>query len=148
MKTEDIKFRVWAPYRGGYFFDWSAKEYWKLHGVSQERLVFQQYTGVKDINQQEIYEGDFVILRYANFPEEYSRRNVYEIVFDRGGFDVTPRKLAKDGDFAFTHIKYIVGENKDGSTKYKLAMPPGRPLTEFNICQVVGNKFQNPKLIK
>lgn len=148
MKSSDIKFRVWAPYGGGYFFEWGPEKYWELHGVSKEPLTFQQCTGMRDVNDKEIYEGDFVILRYNYAPESYARQNIYEIIFDRGAFQLIPRKLSVGGDFAFSWTQEIVGQYKNGRLKYKRHLPPCQPLSNFNICQVIGNKFENPKLIK
>ncbi len=145
MKREDIEFRIWAPYQGGFFFEWSAKKYWELHGVSQEGLTFQQYTGVKDVKGKKIFEGDYVVLDYANIPEKYQMENVFEIVFGRGTFSLQARKLHKyDGCFCVSWIKYIMGERKDGTTIYKYKLPGPVPLTNFNICRVIGNVFENP----
>ena len=73
-------------------------------------IELMQYTGLKDMREKEIYEGDIL---FESFGEEY-----FKVVF-------------KDGSFRL----------KTGGCSL--------PLKEYaHICEVVGNIYKNPELIK
>ncbi len=60
----EIKFRVWAHASGVMFYP-DAEEGWTMSGGRLRELpntTLMQYTGLKDKNGKEIYEGDIVLL--------------------------------------------------------------------------------------
>ena len=155
----DIKFRawdgkkmhrLWSSFRVQYSAGGHPHISFYLDGIpKKEELSLQQFTGVLDVKKREIYEGDYVVLEHGRFPESILMKNIFEIVFERGVFALQPCKLDKpDGCLNFSWIKYIMGHKKDGSPIYKYELPGPRPLCEFNICRIIGNKFENPQLIK
>lgn len=77
---------------------------------TKDRYSFLQYTGLKDMREKEIYEGDIL---FESFGEEY-----FKVVFEDGSFRL-----------------------KTGGCSL--------PLKEYaHICEVVGNIYKNPELIK
>jgi uncharacterized phage protein (TIGR01671 family) len=93
-----------------------------FYETALDNIELMQYTGLKDRNGKEIYEGDIVSF-YIDFG--YGDQKVKaKVVFDNGSF------------------KY---ENKVGSDFHKVACEDAR---EFNLdVEVVGNIYENSELL-
>jgi uncharacterized phage protein (TIGR01671 family) len=114
-----IKFRAWDSETNTVTPDATIPELVTRaveHGrsiVAWEKLELMQYTGLKDKNGVEIYEGD--VVKAKGFEPE-----IYEVVFDRGGF------CLKNGDaWDNPDIKYVEEEHGE----------------------VIGNIYQHPELL-
>jgi len=100
--NRQIKFRVWDN-RGKYFrranIEGPKNSAWGVkidRGIfsleSTEGLIYQQWTGLFDANNKEIYEGDIVRLDYKRKP--YLGRR-----FDESGKDIGPEYAQEFEDF-------------------------------------------------
>ena len=128
MNNRELKFRVWdkRSEKGS-----STKE--MLYDVQKHHLwydtldytdtyVVMQFTGLKDKNGKEIYEGDIV---------QYNRRSSYDGI----NFEV---KWSED-NWGWV----LVSKNKDYLINEQT--PEGY---RYEFIEIVGNIFENPDLLK
>ena len=127
-----FKFRVWDKlaermiypdkgYQGHYTLDLNGKFHNLQNGSGGDDYVIQQYTGLKDKNGKEIYEGDIV---------QYNQNSSY----DNMDF------IAKWSD---DKLGFIFQSNSGDEL---LNQTPH--LNRFKHLEVVGNIFENKELLK
>ena len=117
----EIKFRVWIKI-SQQFATWEDICHKKnLHRlIDNPEYIIMQYTGIKDKDGVEIYEGD--ILEAFNILGE---KEILPVVFVDGAF---MGKRLEDEEFPY----FYLFANKSFSKTYK----------------VVGNIYENPELLK
>ena len=124
----EIRFRAWDKESKRMFhiarFDFADNTVYShlfaCEGYLAENLKIMQYTGLKDKNGTEIYEGDVVSVRDFKFSTTHQ-----------------PVKLIRE--VAFNHGMYVLSE------KGMLDVPISAVLT--NDIEVIGNVFQNGGLL-
>jgi hypothetical protein len=103
-----IKFRAWSP-RKQKFIDYDYQLGIEYDETDYENCIFQQFTGLTDINNKEIYEGDILDFR----PYDYDQTIVeYDsVVWKDGCYWVHGERL-----YEFSNSS-IVGNIFEGNNK-------------------------------
>jgi uncharacterized phage protein (TIGR01671 family) len=138
MNTREIKFRIWDLLQNRFIPNADSicliPQYGIIHGNVKHpsyniyynpNLILQQYTGLKDKNGKEIYEGDIICIP-ENDPTSSSGNALLTVEYRYGGFgyvDVMTKK--------FENIHYLIGD-----------------IDTDDCAEVVGNIFENPELLK
>jgi uncharacterized phage protein (TIGR01671 family) len=117
-----IKFRVWDGQQI-IFPDYITNggiAYWKENSIPEcSKDTVMQFTGLLDKDGEEIYEGDIIRI-LDNFK---GRHQISKVIFEHGRFKATP--------FYMNHYDY-----------------PSDFLEGLNECEVIGNIYKNPELLK
>ncbi|TXG82853.1 MAG: hypothetical protein E6R13_04395 [Spirochaetes bacterium] len=124
--NREIKFRVWYKEEKLMYYDFE-----KLNTYDPESEVLMQYTGLKDINGVEVYEGDIVEyegwMEYQDYvrqsKKDLDKPHVLEICFKDFSFRV--KKIFKKDCF-YENLSTI----------------------EQKYIKIIGNIHENPELIK
>lgn len=142
----EIKFRVWSKYSRKMFeegfylsLDGDLFQNDELDYKNKSSFEIMQYTGLKDKNGKEIYEGDVVRTweQDEHIPERDSGGGII-------GFD-TKEGFSQIGvvDFKGAWFTYETKKHLEGRKEQIFA-----PLDFTNDLEVIGNIYENPELLE
>lgn len=131
MKNREIKFRAWNKETEQWLenfdlvnLDNGVVAVWTdFQGNKQDEyknVVLVQYTGLKDKNGKEIYEGDIVIEPHS----EFEPRSKYQVIWN-------------EGDYRYSLL-----------LKHELYGSHERHFRDAFQMKIIGNIYENPELLK
>lgn len=102
--------------------------------VLKDEYAIMQYTGLKDKNGKEVYEGDVVLVSGFYDPETGQTENDLCVVEYRG--------------ISLCYVEYHATEGGSGSRVHPVEDLIGHNCDTDNDAEVIGNVWESPELIK
>jgi uncharacterized phage protein (TIGR01671 family) len=125
-----FKFRIWDLNEKSWMIDWKKQfaPIWTKYGeniwmVRGSGYITQQFTGLTDKNNKEIYEGDICLIEYYSSSQDKYVKNKDVICFE-------------EGSFIAEWFKKYQSENYGGAY-----------LPDSNKIEIIGNIYENPNLL-
>jgi uncharacterized phage protein (TIGR01671 family) len=132
----EIKFRAWDK-KTNQFLSWTDLSQFTFDEVlnAPSEFILQQYTGLKDKNGKEIYEGDIVRM---TFRENIGTFNVPDDILANGGY--TGREDVYEGEVVYEGACFGINDKENGVMQLVVA-------EEDLETEVIGNIYENPELL-
>jgi uncharacterized phage protein (TIGR01671 family) len=130
----EIKFRYMWQNKWYYvdFYKDNLAEFFRLFEIRAKTTRFQQFTGIRDKNLKEIYEGDIVTTSgYGNV----------KVIFEDGKFGVYIQEMKGFEEPELTDIFYDLNTENNA-----FFWSDGEEIN--NYLEVIGNIFENPELLE
>lgn len=134
--NREIKFRAWNSLQNRYDqrFPLELKDFGDLGYTLTHKyngFIFQQYTGLKDKNGKEIYEGDICFVKRPN--TFFSKGENMIVEYNENNCCFMYKYNRSDWNWCFGNSgHYLIGKNNGNST----------------VCEIIGNIYENPNLLK
>ncbi|KAF1678625.1 hypothetical protein BTW01_12290 [Bacillus sp. SKDU12] len=136
----EIKFQAW-DLDAEQMYNWeSIKQLFHEH-LAHPRVKVRQYTGLKDKNAQEIYEGD--VVKFA-FNDEGENIRFMQIVFEGSGFKM--KEIYRN--YWLEKIDGVLCIKRGILTDRKGTLQELYKSNEIYTTEIIGNIYDNPELLE
>ena len=135
----EIKFRAWDKRNKkwveagqsllGYLIAWISDYKFEILGRGDYEIV--QYTGLKDINGVEIYEGYIVLYKFASY------KDISKVVYDEDSASFKMISIKEDDNTSWREFKK--GSIHDFYKPF---------VNGYDFVKVIGNIYENPELLE
>jgi len=135
--SREIKFKVWIKH-GKRMVDVNMEYVTRLFYSNREDYILLQFTGLYDKNGNEIYDGDIVEHEFKG------EKIVKQVEWVGGAYIKESTDDQRDDDYDGNY-----GQHFYHITGFLLKDIKAGKLSPFWLqCEIIGNKFENPELIK
>lgn len=138
----EIKFRAWDKEKNEITTTICIGGLHIPYNSNPNNYILMQYTGLKDKNGKEIYEGDIVTGQYSHYDP---LQDAYIEDEKMGGI-----VFFNEHKWSFKAIQHLCDKDREGKMRYfdlfdeKLHWGGQR----FGDMEVIGNVYENPELLK